>query len=758
MPISTEADPAASMRDCETQLRTAEVDAVTAFVAEADNLMSLAGDIKTCHEALHDVETLLDKYQKDLGAVSIQIKDLQSRSSKMHVQIQNRKTLQQSLGSFIDRMAVSPSLIHAIMEAAPESDSFLEALRHLDRKLRFIASDEQARTSVAYRDVAPELERLKVAAISRGREAVVSSIRSILKPRSSSHRKETNIAAFRAIVSFLRSHGAVVYEELRSAYVEKIALKYLEIFKSYWACIERCEEARVMEDHLLGAPETSASSIPSVTGMLSMLGNIGGSSTSASLFSSSSSSSWGARGGGETSWFASSAPQGPLTCVQAFSLGDRAKILARVDAPPQVLRPTETSDGQRFTFEVLFRSLTRLLTDVSSHEYLFCSDVWGPEGRTVYRETFASSIEFVQASLASALQEMFDPIAILLALRINRQYALLMSRRSIPSLDDHFDAVNMLLWPRLKLLLDRQLDSLRSMPIDVTDPSLAVRVHPVSERYAALTEALLALHGEFVDGPLSGNIERLRYTLMDLLLRVSRSFPQRGKGTVFLIHNFGHVLRVLRALVRRMPLQTERTFEDMGYEGHRMPSSSSDTARSRSRASAGKLTTASSDRDDSSESNIDVEERRLGSVGCAVLQAFEESLLRATSLYVETRLTAGAPQLMTFVKRGEAAAATISEGTPVPGYGPSEGAPVARDFSTRWEKIVEVLHAEIRTDFGSGSVGKEVQQAAFTQLLLVWSRFLDLMKRQGDEGIAVAQGAVTVPSIMFALRQHKFQF
>lgn len=740
--MNADADPTEFMRDSETRLRTAEVDAVTAFVAEADNLMALAGDIETCYDVLNEVESVLGKYQQNLGVISTDIKNLQSQSSKMHAQVENRRALQRTMGQFIHSITISHRLIHTIMESHVESDAFLESLRELDQKLKFVATNEQAKASSAYRDVAPELERLKVGAIGRGKDMILEFIRGLFRSKSVvGERKITNMTAVKAMIHFLASYGRPVYNDLRSAYVEKVSMKYQEICKGYWANIERHEEVRVTSEDLLGAPDPNASSVPSVAGVLNILSNLGGSGTSSvpSLhFFGDSKSSLSSLECDNTS--------------KALSLGNRAKILTDAEKPPQVFSTAETS-GLRFPFEVLFRSLSKLLTDIASHEYLLCTSIWASQGRAIYREVFQPSLFFIQASLGSMLQEVYDPLGILLALRINRQHALQMARRSLPALDDHFDAINMLLWPRLKYLLDRQLESLKTVPHDALDSVQAIRVHPISERYAALTSALLALHGEFVDGPLAGNIERMRYSVMDLLLRLSRSFAQRGRGTVFLIHNFRHILNALKDLAEQMPLYRDEC-EDLDDI---VLSPSSEFNVKSNNVERIPITISSSGVQSNSEP-LSIEEINLGSAGFAVLQAFEDSLQRAVSLYVEGRLTAGAPQLMTFVKRGEAAAANVAEGTPVPGYSPKEGTPVARDFSGRWEKIVEVLHKEIETDFGIGETGKEVQQSAFTQLLLVWSRFLDLMKRQGIEGVNLAQGAVAIPSIMFALKQSKYQF
>lgn len=49
------------------------------------------------------------------------------------------------------------------------------------------------------------------------------------------------------------------------------------------------------------------------------------------------------------------------------------------------------------------------------------------------------------------LQEQYDPLAMMLVIRINRENGLAMARRRNPALDGHLDRVNLLLWPRLKV-------------------------------------------------------------------------------------------------------------------------------------------------------------------------------------------------------------------------------------------------------------------------------------------------------------------
>lgn len=57
-------------------------------------------------------------------------------------------------------------------------------------------------------------------------------------------------------------------------------------------------------------------------------------------------------------------------------------------------------------------------------------------------------------------------------------------------------------------------------------------------------------------------------------------------------------------------------------------------------------------------------------------------------------------------------------------------------------------------DFKNSASGREVLKAAMTQLLLFYTRFLELVKNGGLEGSAVARDAVTVPSIMYEIKRY----
>jgi hypothetical protein len=57
-------------------------------------------------------------------------------------------------------------------------------------------------------------------------------------------------------------------------------------------------------------------------------------------------------------------------------------------------------------------------------------------------------------------------------------------------------------------------------------------------------------------------------------------------------------------------------------------------------------------------------------------------------------------------------------------------------------------------DFRGSACGREVQKAGMTQLLLYYTRMLELLKRAGPEGGALVRDAVTIPSIMYEVKRY----
>jgi hypothetical protein len=132
----------------------------------------------------------------------------------------------------------------------------------------------------------------------------------------------------------------------------------------------------------------------------------------------------------------------------------------------------------------------------------------------------------------------------------------------------------------------------------------------------------------------------------------------------------------------------------------------------------------------------------------------QDQLSNCVGLYVEDQLGSHLRELVDFVKKAEQQAkrGAVPEGSPIPGFGPREAAGVLRDFGARWKAMIVRMHAEVGSQFADERVARDVLQASMTQLLLYYTRLLELLKKQGPEGAALAREAVNIPAIMYEIK------
>eukprot|EP00890_Picochlorum_soloecismus_P006750 jgi/Picsp_1/8/NSC_00008-R1_vacuolar protein sorting-associated protein 52 homolog len=670
-------NPDSFLAEYDGKLQRAEVKAITDYIEESDNLVELNTNIEKCDNLLETLESILQKYEDSLGHVGSDIAALQRKSDILRGKLENRKKVEDELGSFIQRIALLPSLIEAIMTSPVTEDEFVVNVMELRRKLEYVQSDENIRQSAAFRDVAIEMERLRLGAVRRCRDFFVSRILEMRKSSSNIQMQQNVLLRYRELLAFLNKHGNAMYLEVRSSYSAAVGAKFLEVFKIYWAYIEQMEKSIVPQDLLLGTPVAVTS--PGISNMMSLL-------------------SLGKAKGNDVDT--------DLSQNEIFDLHDRMKVLLAVEDSPLI--PSKIQEIGKQPFEFIFLSISKLLVDTASHEYLFSNSFWRNEGRIMFKDVFQQVLDFVHGSLQAVLQELNDPVAILLCICINREHFLLMSRKRNPALDDYFDAINLMLWPRVKAILDRHLDSLENCQHIDTD-IIPSKILPVTRRYTSLAASVIILNSKLVDGSLALNIERLKYAVMNLLLVTSREqFSVRGKGTVFLMHNFHYVISTLKTKIS--DCENSLRLQNNGDSG-------------------------------------------LTPLGNDVISSFEEAFSRALDLYVDSRITAGAPQVVSFVRKGEALIAREEIGLDASaGIDLVAAGHVAKDFSIRWKNVVSVLNREVKEDFRVKTLQDLVQKTTHSKLLLLWSRFLEVVKNLGDAGGDLVSRSVSIPTIMYELK------
>ncbi|KAK9134139.1 hypothetical protein Syun_013469 [Stephania yunnanensis] len=441
----------------------------------------------------------LDSIQAEIGSISSEIKSLQEKSMDMGLKLKNRKVAELKLARFVEDIIVPPRMVDVIVDGEV-NDEYMRTLEILSKKLKFLEVDPMVKSSKALKDVQPELEKLRQKAVSKVFEFIVQKLYALRKPKTNIQiLQQSVLLKYKYVILFLKEHGKEVYIEVRGAYIDTMNKVLSAHFRAYIQALEKLQLDIATSSDLIGV-ETRG------TGLFS-------------------------RG------------REPLKNRSAvFALGERINILKEIDQPALIPHIAEAS-SLKYPYEVLFRSLHKLLMDTATSEYLFCDDFFGEE--SIFYEIFAGPFAVIDEHFSSILPNCFDAIGVMLMIRIIHQHQLTMSRRRIPCLDSYLDKVNISLWPRFKMVFDMHLNSLRTANVKTLWED-DVHPHYVMRRYAEFTASLIHLNVEYGDGQLELNLERLRMAIDDLLNKLAKTFPKPKLQTVFLINNYDMTIAVLK--------------------------------------------------------------------------------------------------------------------------------------------------------------------------------------------------------------------
>ncbi|KAE8022213.1 hypothetical protein FH972_008036 [Carpinus fangiana] len=483
----------------ENNLRQVELDSIQDYIKESDNLVSLHDQIHECDSILSQMETLLSGFQSEIGSISSDIKILQEKSMDMGLKLKNRKVAESKLAKFVEDIIVPPRMVDIIVDGEV-NDEYMRTLEILSKKLKFVDVDPMVKASKALKDVQPELEKLRQKAVSKLFDFIVQKLYALRKPKTNIQILQQNVLLkYKYVVSFLKEHGNEVYTEVRGAYMDTMNKVLSAHFRAYILALEKLQLDIATSSDLIGV-ETRSSG----------------------LF---------LRG------------REPLKNRSAvFALGERIKILKEIDEPALIPHIAEASSS-KYPYEVLFRSLHKLLMDTATSEYNFCDDFFAEE--SIFYEIFAGPFAVIDEHFNSILPNCYDAIGLMLMIGIIRQHQLIMSRRRIPCLDLYLDKVNISLWPRFKMVFDMHLNSLRNANVRTLWED-DVHPHYVMRRYAEFTASLIRLNVEYGDGQLELNLERLRMAVDDLLMKLAKMFPKTKLQIVFLINNYDMTISVLK--------------------------------------------------------------------------------------------------------------------------------------------------------------------------------------------------------------------
>nr|GLL33035.1 vacuolar protein sorting-associated protein 52 A [Ipomoea trifida] len=478
----------------ENNLRQVELDSIQDYIKESDNLVSLHDQIRDCDMILSQMEALLSGFQTEIGSISSDIKILQEKSMDMGLKLKNRKVAESKLSKFVEDIIVPPRMIDIVVDGEV-NEEYMRTLEILSKKLKFVEVDPMVKTSKALKDVQPELEKLRQKAVSKVLSAQFRAYIQALEKLQLDIATSSDLIGVETRSGGLFSRGREPLKNRSAVFALGERINILKGHHNQFYIRQDCILGCIFHFYKLLA-------VDEVELLISY-----------------------------------------NHCL-AESLTDAFAVhnIQEIEEPPLIPHIAEAS-SKKYPYEVLFRSLHKLLLDTASSEYLFCDNFFGEE--SIFYDIFAGPFAVIDEHFNLILPNSFDAIGLMLMIRIIHQHQLVMSRRRIPCLDSFLDKVNIALWPRFKMVFDLHLNSLRNANIRTLWED-DVHPHYVMRRYAEFTASLIHLNVEYGDGQLELNMERLRMAIDDLLVKLAKMFPKQKQQTVFLINNYDMTISVLK--------------------------------------------------------------------------------------------------------------------------------------------------------------------------------------------------------------------
>eukprot|EP00927_Polykrikos_kofoidii_P048378 TRINITY_DN4265_c0_g1_i1.p1 TRINITY_DN4265_c0_g1~~TRINITY_DN4265_c0_g1_i1.p1 ORF type:complete len:729 (-),score=172.15 TRINITY_DN4265_c0_g1_i1:122-2260(-) len=656
--------------EIDAKLTVLEEESVEDYVASFQSFEDLHREIQATDGVLEKMEKMLGAFQSDLSSISDEIKMLQGDSLSMNVKLRNRRALQSLMTEYVSSVVVSSQLVKQISEEEI-NETYLEYLSELNKKLDHVKQNDMQKFPSCAQS-APELERLRTMAVSRIKDFLLSKINALRKPKTNLQIIQRNVLVrFKFFNTFLAEHHSAVADEVKQHYVGTMSTVYLKQFRTYVLSLQKLElEYSPTKADLLVAAEVS-------TGAAGRLLDGLGLGRPQSLKDKKG---------------------------NVFSLSGRDAILKELEKDPIIAHMHKA----KYYHEQLFRSHQMLLMDTATSEFLFLKDFFDTHGdHTLFVEVFGKTTQFFLDSLETFLSTCWDSVGLLLMIRIVEHYRKCMQRRPVSCcLDSYLDALQLLLWPRLRFVLEQNIVSLRKACSQSVTAPTNTHPHLVTRRYSELAASLYALSTPESSGlpdTLQQPLNAMQQQVCELLQMMSAKLDGSENGRVFLVNNYDLVLTVFHE--RHLPRNATAQFEDL--------------------------------------------------------------LRHQVALFVESQLMRHYPELVTFVKAAEPAVADIDEASARNSgqHGPPSGVDVqkmeqvVRHFSGNWKAAMDRIHHYVMASFTNFSNGMEILKQVLTQLLLYYTRLQKIIDKSfPQQRPAFAHELVSNTTILMEIKQYSKSF
>eukprot|EP00842_Homolaphlyctis_polyrhiza_P007101 jgi/Hompol1/980/HPOL_001180-RA len=384
-------------------------------IRQTHELIKLNGQIQECDTLLENMETLLRGHQEHLGTINAEISILQEQSRTMTIKLKNRNATQAALNELLEGTVVSPDLIKKICEGEI-NEFFLQHLSDLNKKMSFVKSRQEKKIR-SFKDVGPELDRLRFKSSEKIREFLLKKIEALKAPNTNiAVIQQTVFLKYKELFWFLMERYSDVALEIHGNYVITVSNYYFASFEKYIKAISKFQMDKTNVFTLGDRVNLLTNSDPDI-----ILPHI--------------------------------AEEKNLKVTHESIFKSISRLLLD-NACAEYIFTTDFFAGTKTNHPI---------------------EVPG----VVFTEIFDQTLKYIQAAFKTQIDASFDAVGILICIRINSQNIRIMQKRRIPCLESFLNVINILLWPRFQAIIDMHIDSLKKAVVGRLLPTKDVHPHYV---------------------------------------------------------------------------------------------------------------------------------------------------------------------------------------------------------------------------------------------------------------------------------------
>jgi hypothetical protein len=658
----------------EKELQELESKCIEAYRSKSDEISSMRADLDICQSVLSQLQEMLLGFRADLGGLSGEIRQLQEKSRTLDVQLKNRKLAEHDLREFLEHIVIAPSVAHAITTGRV-NPTFVQCVQELNQIYRDTHNNSKPQPwsanrapgeTTAGKEMQEQVRTLRLLAAARTREYFLEQMALLRRPQTNVRMIQVHgLVRYAALQDFLEEASPPFAMEVFNVYVESMSKTLQQLFRTYQAQLLQLDSTKTsatrqdviaIDDQLLRDSLTTRAK----------------------------------------------------KRVDVFCLGKRASdCLDDMDSHQPILAHVALAENTKYPYERLFRSLLGHLVDAVTNEHVFCRQFFK---RDAFQLLFNGTFSLLLEQLENYLFGCHDALCLLLMIKVTHSYKRLARSRTIHSLDSFFDQCTKLLWPRLKIIMEANLRSLKQATAAKLG-GVELHAHYMSRRFAEFTCSILLILQNTKQAPrpgfVSGTLDAVTPSkAMRSTSSVSGSSYTPGATDELASISAGEkLLEDLSEMIDEFIALLDRLSDE--------------------HASQTKKTVFVINNLDQVVSIF--QERRV--VG-KEFNKFVEHLMTQRENFVDSELLAtGFSNMIAFVQQTEADFASKRDTGVDCEVNAQEVEALVLSFASSWKSNIERINRDVLSYFSNFRNGMEILKQVLTQLLLYYTRFQDLIRK-----------------------------